>query len=117
MEFNQACQQFLHDINEDHFNFKDTLKFIEQWYEFSPTTYFNGPIKNSREENQGSAKVLALGMDLNLTTKQVLRCFGEHYREVLLTPGVENHVNVRRLIKDGFCDVSFEDFPLKRKFG
>jgi hypothetical protein len=115
MEFIQACQQFLHAINEENHHFKDTLTFIDTWYEFSPTAFFNGPVKNGIEENQGSAKVLALGIDLNLSTDQVLRCFGEHYREVLATPGVDNHFNLRRLMKDGFGDVSFEAYPLKRK--
>lgn len=115
MDFATSQQAFLQAIAQDDHMFSTTLEFVEQWYDFTPTAFKNGPVANTATENQGSAKVLALGEDLGLDSLQVLQCFGEHYRDVLATPGVENHFNLRRLVKDGFCDVSFEQFPLKRK--
>ncbi len=115
MDFATSQQAFQQAIAQDDHLFVTTLAFIDQWYDFTPTAFNNGSVANVATENQGSAKVLALGIDLGLDSLQVLQCFGEHYRDVLATPGVENHFNLRRLVKDGFCDISFEQYPLKRK--
>jgi hypothetical protein len=52
---------------------------------------------------------------LGFTTEQVLKCFGEHYRDVLATPGVDNHHNLRRLQAEGLVEIHFDQQPLRRK--
>lgn len=115
MSFEQAKQDFLSSIEEQNHMFSSTMSFIDEWYSVTSTAFNNGSVFNQANENQGSAKVLGLGVDLELSAEQVLRCFGEHYRDVLATPDAQNHFNLRRLLNDGLCDISFETFPLKRK--
>jgi len=115
MNFSDSKSAFLLSLNSDQHQFKDTLSFIDRWYNVTNTSFNNGSIHNDASENQGSAKVLALAIELDLSIQQVLACFGEHYRDVLATPNTQNHFNLRRLIKEGLVDISFESFPLKRK--
>lgn len=115
MDFESETQRFLKDIRCDKHMFSATIAFIDQWYDTEKTAFQNGPVSNLASENQGSAKVLALGVDLALTTEQVLRCFGEHYRDVMAHPAENNHHNLRRVLRDGFHEVSFERYPLQRK--
>jgi hypothetical protein len=51
----------------------------------------------------------------NLSAEQALKCFGEYYRDVLATPGKDNHHNLRRLQADGLADIHFDQPPLRRK--
>lgn len=115
MDFAQSTEAFLTSLDSGEHAFASTLAFIDQWYDATPTAFQNGSINNSANENQGSAKVLGLAFDLKLSQDQVLLCFGEHYRDVLATPDVQNHFNLRRLIKDGLVDIKFETFPLQRR--
>ena len=114
-DFNSAKMTFLTSLNDSQHLFASTLAFIEQWYDFSPSAFRNGTVENSAEQNQGSCKVFALSQLLGLDQEQTLRCFGEHYRDVLATPDVENHHNLRRVLREGTGDIVFEQFPLKEK--
>ena len=113
--FSTAKQNFLTSLDLDSHEFATTLAFIEAWYDFTPSAFENGPVANTVEQNQGSCKVLALAELLALSKEQTLRCFGEHYRDVLATPEVDNHHNLRRLLADGLVDIRFERFPLEPK--
>ncbi|CAM3632453.1 HopJ type III effector protein [Parendozoicomonas haliclonae] len=112
--FNKACADFLDSLNSGTHAFAQTLSFVDNWYDFAPTAFQNGPVGNSAEQNQGSCKVLALSQLLNLSKEQTLCCFGEHYRDVLATPGENNHHNLRRLLQDGVTEIQFTTFPLTR---
>lgn len=114
-DFPRARDIFLAALESDTHAFGDTLSFIERWYDYQPSAFDNGPVHNSADQNQGSCKVLALAQLLGLSQEQTLRCFGEHYREVLATPDVDNHHNLRRLQRDGLADISFEHFPLTQR--
>lgn len=113
--FQQAGQSFIAQLTEPDFLFSTTLEFVEQWFEFNPTAFHNGNVQNSAEQNQGSCKVLALAEYLNLDNQQTLLCFGEHFRDVLATPDVDNHHNLRRLQRDGRTNIQFDQFPLIAK--
>jgi hypothetical protein len=52
---------------------------------------------------------------LGLGNEQVLKCFGEHFRDVLATPNANNHHNLRRLQQEGLVDIQFDHPPLRRK--
>lgn len=114
-QFEQATSAFLAQLSEDNFQFETTLAFIEQFYNFTPSAFNNGGVKNAADQNQGSCKVFALAQLLNLSQEQTLQCFGQHYRDVLATPEVDNHHNLRRVLKDGLADITFEAFPLEKK--
>jgi hypothetical protein len=114
-DFAHAHKAFLTSLQSGQHEFATTLTFIEHWYEFTPTAFDNGPVHNTEKQNQGSCKVLALAELLQLSDEQTLLCFGEHYRDVLDTPDVDNHHNLRRLLRDGRSDVHFDQFPLQAK--
>lgn len=113
--FDNALTDFLAAIDTDSHQFKSTLDFIERWFDFTPTAFRNGAVANGVDQNQGSCRVLAMALLLNLDKEQTLRCFGEHYRDVLATPGVANHHNLRRLQAEGLVDIEFERQALRRK--
>lgn len=113
--FEQAKNSFLQQLQQDTFVFETTLKFIDTYFNFTPSAFNNGGVQNSQEQNQGSCKVFSLAQLLELTQQQALSCFGQHYRDVLATPEVDNHHNLRRVLKDGLADISFDQFPLERK--
>ena len=114
-DFAQAHQAFLTSLQSGQHEFATALTFIEHWFEFTPTAFSNGPVDNRDNQNQGSCQVLALAELLQFDDQQTLLCFGEHYRDVLATPDVDNHHNLRRLIRDGRRDIQFERFPLTPK--
>lgn len=113
--FEQAKQAFLSQLSSDSFQFETSLKFIEQYFNFTPTAFNNGGVQNSAEQNQGSCKVFALAQLLELSQQQALQCFGQHYRDVLATPDVDNHHNLRRVLKEGLGNINFDHFPLELK--
>ncbi len=114
-QFNQAKNELLAQLAQDDFQFETTLAFIEQHYHFTPSAFNNGTVVNSAEQNQGSCKVFALAQLLNLTQQQALACFGQHYRDVLATPDIDNHHNLRRVLKEGLVNITFAKFPLEQK--
>ncbi|OUS39641.1 HopJ type III effector protein [Oleispira antarctica] len=114
-QFEQAKTDFLQQLQQDNFVFETTLEFIETHFNFTPSAFNNGGVLNSQEQNQGSCKVFSLAQLFELTQQQALCCFGQHYRDVLATPEVDNHHNLRRVLKDGLGDISFDQFPLEQK--
>ena len=113
--FDTAKSELIASLNTGEHMFSTTLAFIESWYEFTPTAYDNGGVVNQADQNQGSAKVFALGQLLNLTKEQTLLCFGEHYRDVVATPEVDNHHNLRRVLREDTSNINFDKFPLKSR--
>mgnify|MGYP000495330143 FL=1 len=114
-QFDQARSAFLAQLSEDNFQFETTLAFIEQYYNFTPSAFNNGGVANTADQNQGSCKVFALAQLLDLSQEQTLQCFGQHYRDVLATPEVDNHHNLRRVLKEGLANITFDAFPLEEK--
>ena len=114
-DFNPAKNAFLQSIDGDQHLFADTLAFIVRWFDFSPSAFRNGHVSNSSEQNQGSCKVFAMASLLDLDAQQALRCFGEHYRDVLATPDADNHHNLRRVLAQGLSGIEFDHFPLQFK--
>ncbi len=114
-DFDKALSGFLTAIEGDAHPFAATLAFINQWFDFTPTAFRNGKVANSAEQNQGSCRVLAFALLNRLSAEQALKCFGEHYRDVLATPGADNHHNLRRLQAEGLVDIDFDRQPLRSK--
>lgn len=114
-DFDNALKDFLAAIETDSHRFATTLAFIDEWFSFTPCAFRNGKVNNTAEQNQGSCRVLALALQAGLNSAQTLKCFGEHYRDVLATPTVDNHHNLRRLQQEGLVDIFFDQPPLHRK--
>ena len=113
--FESAKIDFLRQLQQDTFVFESTLEFIETHFNFTPSAFNNGGVLNTLEQNQGSCKVFALAQLLEFSQQQALACFGQHYRDVLATPEVDNHHNLRRVLKEGLGNISFDQFPLEQK--
>ena len=97
--------------------FEETLATIASYYDFSPTGFTNGidddSLYSGPDENQGSCKVFAFGMLNGLDEKQLLACFGEHYRKVLASPDGTDHANIRIFMRHGWSGIRFEGEPLR----
>lgn len=110
-----ALETFLNNLNKPDFAFACTLAFINEHYSYSPQAFKNGEVENAAGQNEGSCKTLSFALLENLTTEQALRCFGEHYRDVLATPDGQDHANIRALIKHGLAGVVFSGPALVAK--
>ncbi|QXP80507.1 MULTISPECIES: HopJ type III effector protein [Winogradskyella] len=102
--------------NPKQIDFSETMAVIETYYQFTPTTFTNGTLKNVVDQNSGSCKLFAFAVDQNLTKEETLACFGTYYFEdVLINPTGAGHQNIRNFITTGFTGLHFEIFPLKKK--
>mgnify|MGYP000206335087 CR=1 FL=1 len=95
--------------------FAETIQVIEDNYNFTPTAFSNGDIKNKANENSGSCKLFAFADHQKLTKEEALFCFGEHYKSVLEDESGNSHQNIRNFIKTGFDGLFFESDALKSK--
>ena len=97
-------------------NFSDFTNLIDQEYQFLNVAFANNDLINSKEENQGSAKVFCFGLMHSLSETDTIRCFGEHYRSVIDQPeNYNSHLNIRRFISTGWEGVSINPSALKSK--
>ena len=112
--FSEAQAEFLQRIEHPQHSFAESLAFIDTWFEFTPSNFFNNGVVNSHTENHGSAKVFALAQLSDFTKQQALLCFGEHYRNLAHTPK-NSHLNIRMLTSSNasLANISFENFPLQ----
>lgn len=101
-------------------NFNDVMQVVTENYDYTPTTFYNGPqgncLTNAAGTNEGSCRIFAFALDNNLDEQATLHCFGSYYRDdVLGNPDGEDHGNIRNFIKYGWANIRFEQFPLKKK--
>lgn len=101
--------------NSTSIKFADTMQVIEDNYNFTPTSFTNGAIKNNAGENSGSCKLFAFAIHQKLTKEEALRCFGEHYRSVLEDSNGTSHQNIRNFMKTGFDGLAFDNDALRLK--
>lgn len=96
--------------------FDEAIEVIDANYDFSPTQFINGKLKNKAGQNSGSCKLLAFCKLQDLTEEQTLACFGGYYREdVLSNPSGTDHQNIRNFMVSGWNGVKFEKMPLVSK--
>lgn len=97
-------------------DFSETMKIIESLYEFTPSAFVNGNIKNEENQNQGSCKVFSFAIKEGLTKEETLACFGQYYfKGVLENPEGNDHQNIRNFMKTGLEGLSFEKEALIKK--
>lgn len=96
--------------------FENTMETIEKQYDFQPTAFENGVLRNEVGQNSGSCKLFAFAQLQNLSEQETLDCFGQYYREdVLKAPDGDNHQNIRNFMKHGWSGIKFEGEALKQK--
>lgn len=100
--------------------FQDVIDIIDQYYNYSPTYFTNGPktacVTNDAGENAGSCKIFSFSKLHNLDKSQTLHCFGSYYREdVLSHPEATDHANIRTFMKYGWNNIVFEKPALTLK--
>ena len=95
--------------------FVETMQVIEDNYNYTPTAFTNGAIKNNAGENSGSCKLFAFAIHQQFTKEETLSCFGEHYQSVLNDISGTSHQNIRNFMKTGFETLSFKNKTLELK--
>jgi len=96
--------------------FTDTMAVVEATYDFTPTAFTNGTLRNEAGQNSGSCKLFAFALLKQLSEQQTLACFGAYYRDdVLKHPEATDHQNIRNFMKTGWDGVKFEGTPLTAK--
>ncbi|WP_312186122.1 HopJ type III effector protein [Sphingobacterium sp.] len=110
-----TTKELLEKSKGHHLNFQEVLDHISENYTYSPTAFQNGNLKNSKEENQGSAKVFFFAKLNNLSAEDTLGLFAEHYQNVLDNPAGEGHQNIRQFLANNWGGISFEQDVLKQK--
>lgn len=102
--------------NPETIIFKEVISYIDENYNFLPTTFKNGNTINQANQNNGSCKVFSFAKIMNLSKEQTLFLFGEFYREdVLKNPNGTDHQNIRNFIEFGWDGISFEGQALIEK--
>ena len=113
-----AIDAFIAKLNTapDTIQFSDTIAIIDSHYEFTPSAFQNGKIKNELGQNSGSCKLFSFAKLQGLTESQTLSCFGDYYRmDVLQHPEAQDHQNIRNFIQYGWPGISFERDALRKK--
>ncbi len=109
---------FLRRLNEDpdSIAFTDTLATIDALYDFTPSAFTNGGLRNEAGQNNGSCKIFSFAMIQGFSQQQTLHCFGNYYRkDVLGKPEGADHQNIRTFLKTGWAGISFEGTALKAR--
>lgn len=102
--------------NPETIIFKEVISYIDENYNFLPTTFKNGNTINQANQNNGSCKVFSFAKIMNFSKEQTLFLFGEFYREdVLKNPNGTDHQNIRNFIEFGWDGISFEGQALIEK--
>lgn len=96
--------------------FTDSITLIETLYDFQPTAFQNGDLRNDAGQNSGSCKIFAFAQLQQFTPEQTLACFGHYYREeVLQQPDADNHQNIRNFMQTGWDGIQFDGTALTAK--
>ena len=107
---------FLDKIKNKQFvSFPETIAFIDENYDFTPTTFKNGNQINTAGENNGSCKIFAFAQLNELSKEETLSLFGDFYNDVLATPVATDHQNIRNFMIFGWEGIQFEGVALRAK--
>lgn len=100
--------------------FETVIETIDRHYHYTPTGFSNGlgkeTLANPPGSDEGSCRIFAFALLLQLSEAETLACFGRYYREdVLLNPAGSNHKNIRNFLKYGWQGIQFSDKALTKK--
>ena len=94
-------------------SFPETIAFIDEKYTFTPMTFKNGNQINNAGENNGSCKIFAFAKLQQFTKEETLSLFGDFYQDVLNSPEVTDHQNIRNFMIFGWDGIHFEGEALQ----
>ena len=97
------------------YQFGETLEFIAEHYDYSPSAFKNGDLHNPAGQNEGACRLIGLALLESLSLEEALLGFGEHFRSVLSNPDGQDHGNIRALMNSGLTGVRFAAAPLQRR--
>ena len=103
-------QQYIEQLRSGtQMKFSDFIDLIAREYIFSNIAFENSGVFNSKDENQGSAKVFCFGLMHSLSEREVIKCFGEHYQSVLdSSQDQSSHLNIRSFMNSGWGGVTID---------
>jgi hypothetical protein len=99
----------------DTLQFNDVMAIIDALYDFTPTGFSNGEVRNEARQNNGSCKIFSFAQLNAFSESETLALFGEYYRGVLDTPADDDHQNIRNFIKTGWDGIAFDAVALTEK--
>lgn len=98
----------------DTIQFSETIALIDALYEFTPTAFRNGDVRNEAGQNSGSCKIFAFAQLQQLSVPETLACFGAFYRDdVLQNPQGDDHQNIRNFMRSGWDGIEFDAAALR----
>ena len=89
-------------------SFAEVIATIDTNYSFTSSFFKNGDVVNEENQNNGSCKVFSFAKMHQLSEKETLFLFGEHYQKVLETPSDTDHQNIRNFMNFGWNGIVFE---------
>lgn len=112
---NNQATELLKGLKKNHLKFAVIIATIEASYQYKPTAFKNGAAFNEIDQNQGSAKVFSFAQLNNLSKKDTLLLFAEHYASVIKNPQGSDHQNIRQFMIHGWEGIEFKNSALKPK--
>ena len=96
--------------------FEQVMAIINKHYNYTPSQFNNGSIKNPAGSNEGSCKIFAFAQLNNLSEMETLSLFGRYYRDdVMGHPEGNDHENIRNFLLDGWLGIKFDNIVLHEK--
>jgi len=101
------CKKFAEDVKSGSLqpSLAESISFIDKHYDYFAVPFSCGEVVNPANTNTGSAKIFSFGLMTRMSKEQVLRLFGEVYRN--LSPNGSDHQNIRSFVKNGWPGVVF----------
>ncbi len=93
---------------DDSLDFEHSLAVIQSHYQYRPTGFTNGSVRNEAGQNEGSCKIFAFALLNGLDREQTLACFGRFYRDVLNSPQGTDHGNIRAFMISSWDGIAFD---------
>ena len=93
--------------------FEQTMQVINQFYDYTATSFTNGELLNKAGTNEGSCKIFYFAQLNTLTELETLNLFGVYYRnDVLENPEGADHGNIRNFMLTGWSGIKFDNLAL-----
>ncbi len=100
---------------DDSLDFKHTMEVIQAHYDYQPSGFTNGKVRNEAGQNEGSCKIFSFAKLNGLDEARTLACFGTFYRDVVNNPQGTDHGNIRAFMASGWEGIAFDGDALTRK--
>jgi hypothetical protein len=110
-------EAFLSQVkNGERVSFQDAIAVIAAHYDYTPTRFSNGDLRNAAGANEGSCKLFYFARLHGLTPAQTLALFGDYYwQDVLEHPQASNHANIRAFMHTGWAGIAYDGAALTPK--